>query len=222
MKRTAWGLALAILGLAAVGVSAQTSPKAEGGENPFAMPELRKYWNPVVGSGAIYEVTAADGKKRTEEYAILSSETVAGKKAYWLEINVESLAFKGKLSGKTLVIPEGFQARKMIVQFPGAAAMEMATGPLPETPKTDASKLLGTETTKVAGGTFECEHWRDADGSETWLSAKVGPMKVVKSIGADMGTRELVKTVSHAKDAISGPVKPFDAEVVRKFAEGQN
>ena len=76
-----WVVALAMFGLAA-GLRAQEPAEktTQRGENPFATPELRKYWNPVVGEGEVYEVTGADGKKRTEEYDILSKKRLAGRR----------------------------------------------------------------------------------------------------------------------------------------------
>jgi hypothetical protein len=231
MRRSSaiWSLAMAILSVApvvraqsAAGQSAQAQGAQEqGGENPFAMPEMRRYWNPTVDAGAVYEVTSADGKKkRTEEYAVLSEETVEGKKAYWLEFSVTSPNVAGKIYEKTLVIPAEFRARKVIVQFPGMAAMEMPAAPSPKADAKDATKLAGNETITVPGGTFECEHWRDADGTDTWVSAKVGPMKVVKSVGKNE-TRVLLKTIGHPKDSITGPVKAFDPELIKNFAEKQ-
>jgi hypothetical protein len=46
-------------------------------------------------------------------------------------------------------------------------------------------------------------------------------MKIVKSVDKNE-TWVLVKTVTPAKDAITGPVMPFDAEALQKFAEAQN
>lgn len=220
MKLIGWGLALAICGLAAVGVSAQSSQKTEGGENPFAMPELRKYWNPVVGTGAVYEVTSADGKKRTEEYDILSEETIEGKKAYWLETSITVGGISGKLYEKSLVISGELRARKVIAQFPGFAAMEMPASGAIQVSKDDPNSVTtkaAAETIAVPGGSFLCEHYKSADGSEEWVSEKVGPMKVVKSVDSTKGTRMLVKTVSRVKDGITGPVKAYDPEAVQKF-----
>jgi hypothetical protein len=59
------------------------------------------------------------------------------------------------------------------------------------------------------------------DNSEAWLSAKVAPVKVVKSASKDE-TRVLVKTISHAKDYITGPIKPFDPEAIQKLSQPQS
>jgi len=224
-NRIGWLVALAVFGLAA-GLRAQ-EPQGGGkprGENPFNQMELRKYWNPIVGAGEVYEVTGADGKKRTEEYDVLSEETLVGKKAYWIEISIGTASLSGKVYAKALVTPADYRAHKVIGQLPGMAAMDMPTGAPVEMPKPDpknAPKLLGTEALKVAGEAIDCEHYRNADGSEVWLSSEVGPMKVVKSTSDD-GTRLLVRTVSHPKDGITGPVKPYDADAIKKFVESQS
>jgi hypothetical protein len=192
---------------------------AQSAANPFDMPELRKYWNPVVGAGVVYQVRGTDGKKRTEEFAITSEETLEGKKAYWLEVAEDGPNPGTKVYAKTLVIPTGFEARKLIIQLPGIGAMEMPVAPVAQSANADtnnAAKLVGTETITVPGGTFECEHWREADGSEVWESAKVGPLQIVKKVDK-YRTRVLVKTISHAKDYVTGTVKPYDPEAIRKF-----
>jgi len=222
-SRVAWILGLAIL---SAPIHARGQAPTSSGENPFSLPELRMYWNPEVGAGAVYEVTAGDGKKHNEEYVILSASTIDGKKAYWLQITVDSPAIKGNAVEKALVIPDGFQVRKVIGQLPGMSAMDMPAGSPIAAPKPDpktAPKLIGTESITVPGGTFECEHWKNADGSELWLGAKVGPMKLVKSADAQKHTtRQLVKIVSHAKDGVSGPVKAYDPEAIKKFIETQS
>jgi hypothetical protein len=213
--RAGWILALAIL-WAAPGMRAQTFG------NPFDTAVMRNYWNPIAGAGAAFNVTGKDGKKRTEEWDILSEETVDGKKAYWLGFSVESADFKGRIDGKILVIPDGYQAIKMIIQFPGMAAMDMPVADDAQNADTqDTAKLVGTERITVPGGTFECEHWREANGAEAWVSAKVGPIKVVKSVERDQ-TRVLVRTVSAPKDAITGPVKDYDPDVIKRFAQKQS
>jgi len=223
-NRIGWAVALGIFGLAA-GLRAQepAEKSTQGGENPFATPELRKYWNPVVGEGAVYEVTSADGKKRAEEYDILSQEMIGGKKAYWLEVTMSIPSVAGKVYEKSLVIPAEFRAQKVIVQFPGMAAMEMpASGAISDIKDDPNNKVTAMEKRELAtaAGSFECQHIKYADGSEFWVSDKVGPMKVVKSIGAAKDTRVLVKTTSQVKDAIKGPVKAYDPGAIKKFMEG--
>jgi hypothetical protein len=223
-NRIGWVVALAIFGLAA-GLRAQEPAEktTQGGENPFATPELRKYWNPLVGEGAVYEVTGADGTKRTEEFDILSAETLEGKKAYWLEVSIAFPKAAGKVYEKSLVIPAEFRARKVIAQLPGMAAMEMPASGSMVVPKDDPNSKAtkaASETITVPGGSFLCEHYQNADGSEEWVSDKVVPMKVVKSVGPTKETRVLMKTTSQVKDAIKGPAKAYDPDAIKKFMEG--
>jgi hypothetical protein len=216
-----WAVALAIL-FVVPGVRPQTARQAFG--NPWDTPEMRKYWNPVVGVGEVYEVTRTAGKKSTEEFSILSEETIEGKHAYWLEVAGESPSSAGKVYVKALIIPADFEARKVVLQLPGMAAMEVPIPPAAKAPKAEpqkATKLLGTETIAVPAGTFECEHLREADGSEAWVSSKASPLKVVKSVDK-FRTRVLVRMIAHPKDAITGPVKPYDPEAIARFSQRQS
>jgi len=217
------GPVLAVLLLwAAPSALAQTSGAGFRLGNPFNSPVMRKYWNPMVGAGAAFELTDTAGKKLTEEWDILSEETVEGKKAYWVGFALDNADTKGKVNGKILVIPDGFEVRRLIIQFPGIAAMEMPIADIiPPTDEKDTARLLGTETITVPGGTFECEHWREANGADAWVSAKVAPLKVVKRVDRNQ-TRMLVRTISAAKDAVTGPVKPYDPEVIEKLLERQS
>jgi hypothetical protein len=219
-RKSAWILAIAILTVS--GEALAQSNQARPASNPFDSPVIRKYWNPIVGAGALFDVTDAKGKKTTQEYEILSVQTVEGKKAYWFEFALESPDFKGKLRGKSLIIPDGREARKMIIQFPEMAPMEMPVAPKAQTadPK-ETAKMVGPETISVNGVKFECEHWRDTDGTEVWLSAKVGPLKLVKGT-VNSQTWQLVKTISAAKDGIAGTVKPFDPNAMKEFVAAQN
>jgi hypothetical protein len=213
-------LAIAMLAVA-VEAWAQSNP-ARPASNPFDSPVIRKYWNPIVGAGAVFEVTDAKGNKSTHEYEILSAQMVDGKKAYWLEFTQESPSLKGKLRGKSLLIPEGQEARKMILQFPDRAPMDMPVVPRAQTADTkETARLVGSETIMAGGVKFQCQHWRDANGSEAWVSAKVAPLKIVKAT-MDGQTWLLVRTISAAKDAITGTVKPFDPGAMKEFVAAQN
>ena len=159
--------------------------------------------------------------KTTNEFDLLSQETIGGKQSYWLGFAVTSPDIQGKIVGKMLVIPESYQARKLIVQLPGMAAMEMPIAvEARNTAVKDIAKFVGTETISVPAGSFECEHWHGSDGSDAWLSAKIGPVKVVKSVDKNE-TWVLVRTIGVAKDAVTGPVKPYNPEAIQTFADKQ-
>ena len=42
-------------------------------------------FNPVVGSGAAYEITTSNGRKTNIEYTIVGKESVDGKDGFWME-----------------------------------------------------------------------------------------------------------------------------------------
>src|SRR5580704_15057919 len=96
----AGSILLSALFLAAVVTSAQNFG------NPWNTPIIQKYWNPVVGAGAVYEVMNGRGKKSIEEFDILSELKLEGKTAYWLEFTQEMPDIKGKIYVKTLLVPE--------------------------------------------------------------------------------------------------------------------
>jgi len=227
LARCALGVALLSFGVAlaaAVPRAAPQGPAYFSFGNPFDTPELRNYWNAVAGAGEVYEISPNGGKKYSEEFDILSAESIEGMDAYWLQVSVDSPKPGGKIYVKTLVIPKAYEARKVILQLPGMAAMDVpvaaATGSADADPR-KGSKRLGTETITVPGGTFECEHWRESNGTEAWLSSKIGPLTAVKI--AEFGkTWLLTKTISHPKDAVTGPVKAFDPDAIKRFTERLN
>ncbi|HLJ23807.1 MAG TPA: hypothetical protein VKT71_06835 [Candidatus Acidoferrales bacterium] len=219
-RKAGWILALAILTVSSEALA--QGNQGRPAQNPFDSPVIRKYWNPIVGAGAVFEVTDAKGKKTTREYEILSVQTVDGKKAYWFEFAQRSPDFKGTLRGKSLIIPEGYEARRMILQFPDMAPMEMpvALRAQPADPK-ETARQVGSETITVNEVKLQCQHWRDANGADVWLSAKVAPLKLVKGT-VNGQTWTLVKTIHAAKDEITGTVKPFDPDAMKQFVAAQN
>ena len=75
--------------------------------------------------------------------------------------------------------------------------------------------VVGTETITVPAGTFQCEHWKDNRGREAWVSSKVSPITVVKTVDKDE-TLVLVKTLTGVHDEIKGRVVPFDAKKIQE------
>jgi hypothetical protein len=67
---------------------------------------------------------------------------------------------------------------------------------------------VSSESVTVPAGTFLCDHWAKNDGSgEIWVSSKVAPMGMVKSVDKN-DTTVLVKIFSDAKTHLTGnPVK---------------
>ncbi len=195
------------------------------GGSIFDKPELRKFFNPVVGHGALYESTGkgAAAKKQTLEFAVVGRETIEGKEFYWIEAAIEIPNLNGKSYTKVLSVPGESNPRRSIVQYPGMDAMEMPLHPNPRSrSKAEESNLrkIGTETITVPAGTFECEHWQNSD-SNVWISSKVSPLPIVKVVSKS-DSMVLVKIVDNAKDHITGPIRPYDAKAfVRHMMELQ-
>jgi hypothetical protein len=197
------------------------------GANPLDNPRLQQllatFWHPVVGSGAVYETTEKDGgRKRTMELTVVGKESVEGKEAYWLEVAMQSPDMSGTIYAKDLMIPGEFRPLRVIFQLPGSPAMEMPLRPNPNAKLHLGDKKttkVGSETILVPAGSFVCDHWK-ADQTDVWVSSKVSPLTVVKSV-SQRDTQVLVKTLTNVKDHITGPVQPFDPMVMRGLMNGR-
>jgi hypothetical protein len=123
----------------------------------------------------------------------------------------------GQMVMKILIVPGDANATpRMIMQMAGRPPMEMPSqmnrGAKPTAPGDIRSlaENVGTESVTVPAGTFSCDHYRMKDGSgDTWVSAKVMPLGVVKHQGKD-STMVLTKVIADAKDKIVGKPVPFD------------
>jgi hypothetical protein len=175
-------------------------------------------FNPVVGSGAAYEITSANGQKTTIEYAIVAKESVDGKEGYWMEWTTNSGPM-GEMVMKVLIVTDvtGTTTSRVIMQMAGRPPMEMPTrtsSPLnSNNAPSDIRSLaedVGNESVTTPAGTFPCQHYRMKDGSgDTWVSAKVAPLGIVKHQGKD-STMVLTKVTTDAKDKITGTPQPFN------------
>jgi hypothetical protein len=201
--------------LAAMLLAAVPSAVAQG--NPMDSPQLRlmirKFWNPVLGSGEVYRSEDKSGPGSTVQLVVVGQETVEGKQGYWLELAMNVPEMGGTAYAKDLFVPGEETPRRVIMQIPGEAAMEVPLNGRPEPMKAEDTHFhkVGTETITVPAGTFECEHWKD-DGGDYWMSETVSPVKLVKETGKN-GNNVLVKVIVGAKSQITGPVKPFDPTV---------
>jgi hypothetical protein len=202
--------------LAAMLLLAAPSVQAQG--NPLDTPQMRqmirRFWNPVVGSGEAYQSTGdPDSPEKGVELALIGKEMVQGKQGYWLELAFNSPELGGVLYAKDLIVPEEGSPRKVIFQLPGEAPMEMPVNSNPGPRKVSDTHMhkVGTETITVPAGTFACEHWKDDDG-DYWTSSKVSPVTLVKSVSKS-STDVLTKVTSGAKSHITGAVKPWDPSV---------
>jgi hypothetical protein len=209
MKRTARFSAIALMGIMSAG------PLMAQGMIP--MSAMKGFWNPVVGTGAVYEVTRAGGDKKQMEWAIVGKESVDGKDAYWMEMTMDT--GRGTMVTKSLIVHDGDESHavRTIMQAPGQAPMEMPSQMIQSRPTSHLGdvrkqgKDLGKETITVPAGTFVTEHWQSADGqSNTWISTDVAPMAMVKSTTKDGTTIVLVSVDKDVKDKITGTPQPFN------------
>jgi len=179
-------------------------------------------FTPTVGSGAQYEMTAADGAKTTLEYAVVGKDTVNGKDAYWLEWTTTS-GRMGEMVMKILMSPDSSSGvtPRMIMQMAGRPPMEMpsqmgraGSQPAPKTDIRGESEDVGKESVTTLAGTFACEHYRSKDGSaDTWVSTQVAPFGVVKSQSKN-SSMVLTKQITGARDKIVGTPVPFNPQMM--------
>ncbi len=180
--------------------------------------QLRGVWNPVVGSGAAYEMQNANGMKSAMEFAIVGKDSVGGKDAAWMEMTMSNPRMGGDMVIKELVQFDAsqMQTSRVIMQFPGRPPMEMpdsmtqARKPTQFTDLRSNTDDVGSESVTTPAGTFTCEHYRMKDGSgDAWVSDKVTPFGLVKYQGKT-DSMVLTKLVTDAKDKIVGTPVPFD------------
>jgi hypothetical protein len=191
-----------------------TVVSAQMGMRSTPMP--RGLFNPVVGAGAGYEITSAEGQKTNIEFAIVGKEIVNGRDGYWMEWTTNAMG--SEVIMKVLTVPGDTTATtRTIMQMPGRPPMEM---PQQMTSRMNSQSVppdlhaaadeVGSESVTVPAGTFTCDHYRMKDGSgDTWVSAKVAPFGVVKHQGKD-STMVLTRVITDAKDKIVGTPQPFN------------
>lgn len=216
------------LGLLAVLTLAAAWPSAS--QMMGNMPNMRGVWNPVVGSGASYQVDAKTGKTELE-IAIVGKEDVGGKPGFWMEMGMSPNG-QGQMYVKNLMVLDGKNTSisRMILQMAGQPPMEMPTAmmnrggaaPPPMADIREQAEHVGTEDVTTPAGTFSCEHYHSAkDGGDVWLSTKVTPWGLVKASGNGQ-TIVVDRVITDAKDHITGTPKPFDpAEMMRQQRPGQ-
>jgi hypothetical protein len=181
------------------------------------IPGMKGVLTLTVGAGAEYEMTSKDSKKQRLEIAITGGEQVEGKTAYWMEYSMlDQKPEPGNV--KMLVTLNGDQsvASRMVMRM-GSEVVEMNMN-LPmmkgqnssPTDVRQSAERVGSESITVPAGTFVCEHWRSKDGSgDYWISDKVRPMGLVKSVGKD-GSMILARMFTGATTKLPPPYKKFD------------
>lgn len=218
LKRTSTLLAVVAL-LVAGPLMAQRGGMGMG----MMPPAMSGLWNPVVGSGAIYEQTSKDGTKRLITISIVGKEDSEGQTGYWMEFFAGD---EGKQSVAQMLMVKGgdnIAVAKMIFQQPGQPPMMISSsmmgmmagrgGFTQPTPKADihnGAEVVGTESVTTPAGTFECEHLRTKDGSNAWISPKAGPWSLVKTVSPD-SSMVVVKILSDAKSHVVGTPQPIES-----------
>lgn len=187
-------------------------------------PEVRGVFNPVVGSGASYEMDEKDGKKEQVEVTIVEKDPSGG---YWMEYAIPQK--DGPMYMKYLISRQGNDAivQHTIYQVPGQppvdASMTLSTQGMRSPKQNQNQKLdfraeaqnLGTESVTTPAGTFSCQHWRmTKEGTDVWLSEKVTPWGLVKMSGPNSGTMTLARVITGAKTHITGT--PISLEEMMK------
>ena len=122
-KRTSMILVLAL----AVAASAWAQRGGKGGMGMMgSLPKMPGLSNPVVGSGAEYQMTAK-GKDMDVAWAIVGKEDVNGSPGIWMETRMQSADMGGEMVTKMLMVTTGPEAgmKRMIMQQPGQPPMEM-------------------------------------------------------------------------------------------------
>ena len=143
--------------------------------------------------------------KRNIEFDVVGKDSVNGKDAYWLEFTISGTQMGDILSKIEVVVDAGVTyTARTIVQMGNNPPMEMpaAMSSKAQTPVEikDKADDLGSESVTTPAGTFSCEHYRAKDGSgDAWVSDKVTPFGLVKSVDKDGSTFTLVKT-DHRRD----------------------
>jgi hypothetical protein len=197
------------------------------------VPTLSGIFRPVVGTGAVYQVTQEGGKTSTMDFAVLGKEDMGGKTGYWIEMSMTDPKAGGEITMKVLETVDGNAVTytKMVFQMPGMGPMEMdgnmmnmggrRTTQQPDADFRNKAELVGTESVTVPAGTFSCEHYRMKDKTgDAWISDKVSPWSVVKATDQ---TRSMVltKVVTDAKDRITGTPTKFDPMQMMRNRQGQ-
>jgi hypothetical protein len=233
LKRAKILLGVAIL-LASVPAFAPRVLAQRGGMGMGMMPpSMMGTWNPVVGSGATYELVGKDGKKQTISIAVVNKDDSGG---YWLEYLVNTSDSQQSVM-QMLMVKDGasMQISKMVVQPAGRGPMEISGqmmqmmgahgGATPSAPKadfTDGGEKVGSESVTTPAGTFDTMHWRGKDGGQVWISPKAGPWSFVKSVSPDGATMTLVKVFTDAKSHIVGTPQSMDSMMGGARGRGQN
>jgi hypothetical protein len=171
-------------------------------------PQFHGLWNPVMGTGAVYDMKSSTANGEVE-ISVVGQEEVDGKPAYWVQIGMNTP--QGHVDIKQLMVFDGVKSTisRLIMQAPNMGAMEMPTTMFsssvsPSGDVRDQGKLIGTESVTTTAGTFNCEHYQANDGSwDVWIAANVPPWGLVKGKDGD-GEMTLKRALTGVPDRIRG------------------
>lgn len=207
------GFAITVMSLLLAG----TASAQMGGM--FRRPQLpRGLYNPVVGSGAQYEMTSANDRKMTMEYDVVAKDTIDGKDGFWFEAPISTPEMQGMIIKMFMTMDAGVPTiTRTIMQMPGGPPMEMPQQPArmqnDDNKPFDVHKDvddLGSESVTTPAGTFDTHHYRMKDGSgDAWISDKISPYGLVKYNGKGQSVI-LTKVITDAKTRITGTPVPFN------------
>ncbi|HUO35634.1 MAG TPA: hypothetical protein VMU43_11645 [Candidatus Acidoferrum sp.] len=190
--------------------------KAQFGGPHGGPPSLQGIFQPIVGRGAAYEIQHQNGEKSSMELAVVGKDSAGGGQGYWIEMTFDGR--EGQVVMKTLSTVESNNVvvSRMIMQMDGRPPMEFPEqflqrrNPPRSANIKDSAEDVGSETLTVPAGTFKCEHYRSKDGSgDFWITSDIAPWGLVKSQDKDV-TMVLTKTITDAKDKITGTPIPFN------------
>lgn len=192
-----------------------------GAQFGMRTPGMSGIFHPVVGEGAAYQMQGRQQGMNGFEVAVVGKEDFQGQTAYWIETSFQD-PHGGAGASKMLMVMGGPNSgvKRMIVLMNGQAYefpmdSPMMSGQMSKSAPQDirndkAIVRVGTETITVPAGTFSCEHYRSSDSSsEFWISDKVSPWGLVKSVSKDT-SMVLARQITGATSKITGPVRPFD------------
>ena len=89
-------------------------------------PDIAGVFNPVVGSGASYEMMKTNGEKIPFDMAVVDKDTSGG---YWIEYGMQSPQMGGSVYMKNLLARQADDIiiQRSIVQMPGRPPMDMSS-----------------------------------------------------------------------------------------------
>jgi hypothetical protein len=192
-------------------------------------PTLGGLFNPVIGSGADYDMTTSKGEKMTMGISIVGSDTINGKQGYWMEIAVTGGKLPQPMYMKSLSVVDGnsMMTQRMIMMINGTAyqmpdqMVQTNSKPMQTNAMTDGQNL-GSEPVTVPAGTFTADHYKTKEGDDLWISKDAGPWSLVKMQTHDGTTMVLTKVVHDAKDQITGTPVPFSPMAMAQAQQAQH